>query len=374
MLAEAPRFEPKPGQPGPDALANLFDNPERRNALIDEVVFSSATQPQPGFETPVFEQFADRHEKASIDRLRLELLKAQGERYELIDGNGANPFFRAQPVFEPVISDTTTQTQISFKDRLKSKVTTLKDTIIHSTPAKIARRAALAAAVSLGSSAPALANGFKIEPGGTNTTAECSDDPNIMTVNREYADKIARGEVIIANKGVLAAAGYEGDKTAIVEPISPDEAYSNLLLPAPACPVTEPTPTPEITPRPSPTPEIKKTIEDFLTENHPNVEKATVLAKIKDVYKNTPYLQDMIDGLNICAKKRNPGYCTNNVVYALQDFQRSKDAKYWDMALMFYNFGIHNGTTKNRQEEYTLSLNEDLRSKFPDSIAALRAA
>lgn len=78
-------------------------------------------------------------------------------------------------------------------------------------------------------------------------TAECvKDDPNtkppfvLYTVDPEYARKLvaglASGEIVVAGRSVVAAVS-EGDKTAVIQPITitPEEAWQNLIIPAPDC-------------------------------------------------------------------------------------------------------------------------------------------
>lgn len=398
MSAEAPTFAPEPRQPGTDALANLFDNPERRNALIDRVVFSSATQPQPGLETSVFEPL-ERHKRASIAKLKLDLLKADGRGYEIIDGNGANPFFRAQPVdvFEPVVPDATIQTQESFKDRLssrfnkiKSKITTLKDNIVHSSPARVAGRAALATAIASSGGAvfknePVQASGFLVGAGGTNATAECIDDPNLMIIDLDYARKIISGEVVIATRDNLLAAAEAAAKgdTAVRQPITPEEALKNLIESAPDClPKVDPTPTPEPTPKPTETPAPTetpdmRTAQDLMkTKDTKGTTPEVLNADVKALFENDeggPRLPEDITTwvmrpnnvkkwLKIC-ENLNSSKWTNNCAYilngALDVLLMRRDGRGWKLALDVKNYFVEHAK-RSKGELY-----QNLRNHYP---------
>lgn len=150
-----------------------------------------------------------------------------------------------------------------------------------------------------------LANGFKIEPGSINATAECvEDDPNATSSHAElnedgtikniikvpspfivyesdpdYAGKIARGEVLIAGgDGGPIAAIADGAKTAAIAilPITVQEALKNLAIPAEPC---EAGPTPLTS---------RKILEKAITQTDAEIENIN----LQDVKNEVNYIWD----------------------------------------------------------------------------------
>ncbi len=128
-------------------------------------------------------------------------------------------------------------------------------------------------AVGTASPSPTEASGNMKLVTASSEGINCVEDKSLLVIDFKYAAElvkgIASGEIVIAVGPAPVAALEEGDKTAVVEPItiSQEEVWQNLVKVVPECPpvVVEPTPTP--TPEPTPMP---KPVEEFLTGEYPD--------------------------------------------------------------------------------------------------------
>lgn len=232
----------------------------------------------------------------------------------------------------------------------------------------IAGVAAVAATLAPGGSDSAEANGtMLLTGGGINTNAECVEGENLLMVNPEYARQIANGEVIIAGKDAPVALS-EGDRTAALTPITPEEALQKLIITIPAC---EPTPTPElkrhtaqeliklhtkgVTPR-----MIEEAIEAAYANNTNQEVTDKILPKESEVEGRESAKRD----LNLCTteNRRQEQTCEEFIFSALAVHMITKDPNFWNLTMSVK--GYHD----KKWPSNIKTLNQRLVQHFPEGL------
>lgn len=213
MPAEVLRSGARLGQPGSIAVAalNLFESRAKRDALIDRVVsFGTAVPKSTTSEIPV---------------LSGEVLKTPVALDYTTGVINVTP-----PIPEDPRKD------LSHDSVKKGSLNPLRRALI------------TGIAVASGLTAVGTASPSPIEAGGnmklvtaSSEGINCVEGESLLVIDFKYAAElvkgIASGEKVIAVGPVPVAALEEGDKTAVVEPItiSPAEVWQNLVRVVPAC-------------------------------------------------------------------------------------------------------------------------------------------